>query len=117
MRERWERFLEATTSSTLTLPYLQEVFPQNTTNDNLYINGAVFANPTIAIAVKALKTGDVLAKGDMIIAFRTDKAINSTEELPTTGNVEYDGDAHALQNVWDIFANNGNAIRGDYRCV
>jgi len=117
MRERWEKFLQAPASSTLTLPYLQEVFPQNTTNDNLYINGAVFANPTIVNAVTALNIGDVLTKGELIIAFRTDKAINSTEELPTTGNVQYEGDAYALQNVWDIFSNNGNAIRGDYKLL
>ncbi len=116
MRERWERFLN-TPTSTLTVPYLQAVFPQTTTNDNLYINGAVFANPNITEAILKLNNGDVLAKGNLIIAIRTDKQIDTIAALPDTGNVEYDTDAHALQHIWDIFANNGNAIRGDYKLL
>jgi UDP-N-acetylglucosamine diphosphorylase/glucosamine-1-phosphate N-acetyltransferase len=116
MRERWERFLN-TATSTLTTPYLQNVFPQKASNDNLYINGAVFANPGITEAILKLNNGEVLAKGNLIIAFRTDKQIDTIETLPNAGNVVYDADAHSLQNIWDIFANNGNAIRGDYKLL
>ncbi|OSZ78787.1 glucose-1-phosphate thymidylyltransferase [Chitinophagaceae bacterium IBVUCB1] len=116
MRERWERFLNQP-SSTLTVPYLQTVFPNQASTDNLYINGAVFANPSIADAVLKLNNGGVLAKGNLVIGYRTDKQSDSIDALPQAGNVQYDGDAYALQNVWDIFANNGNAILGDYKLL
>ncbi|HXS35746.1 MAG TPA: putative sugar nucleotidyl transferase, partial [Flavipsychrobacter sp.] len=54
MRERWELFLKATTS-TLAESYLQPVFPLKSAGDNLLVSGRVFANAALAEAIKALQ--------------------------------------------------------------
>ncbi|MBS1774280.1 MAG: GlmU family protein [Bacteroidetes bacterium] len=114
MRERWETFLQ-TTTSTLTVAYMQDVYPQKAGNDNLYINGAVFANPSITEAIKQLKQGEKLVKDGIIIALRTETTIHTIEDIAYHDTaIHYDKDVHSLKNVWDIFSINGSAIRGDY---
>ena len=59
MRERWELLLNQTTS-TLTEEYLQKVFPAHDGDDNLYINGGVFASEELAAAIASLPQGQAL---------------------------------------------------------
>lgn len=117
MRERWERFLSKPTS-TLTVPYLQHVFPHESGEDNLYINGAVFANPGIADAISSLAIGEKLVKDELVIALRTQKTINTTEDIAYQNIAKtYEGNVASLKNVWDIFSINGEAIKGDFKLL
>jgi UDP-N-acetylglucosamine diphosphorylase/glucosamine-1-phosphate N-acetyltransferase len=117
MRERWEAFLNQSTS-TLTVHHLQTVFPFNSSDENLYINGAVFANPHIVEAVLRLKQGEKLVKGDITIALRTNTAIHTIEDIAYHNTaITYDKDVFSLKNIWDIFSMNGSAIRGDFTLV
>jgi len=121
MRERWEKYLPGTTS-TLTQNYLQGVFPLNSGNDNVYINGAVFGNNDIAVAIGGLKEGQKLVKGDTLIAARlSEPPIDHLSEFHTriTGieAKDFGGDIHSLKNVWDIFLLNDFAIRSDFELI
>jgi len=117
MRERWERLLGQTTG-TLTEAYLQPVFPAGSLDDNLLLNGAVFATARIAEAALALQPGEKLATGKLLIAVRTNDA------MPEPGGLEraFDGyktipfeeAAVALSRPWDIFSLNGQAITDDF---
>lgn len=114
MRERWEQLLNKKTS-TLTVNYLQPVFPQLSGGDNLYINGAVFANPELSNNIQQLKPGEKLVKDNTILAFRTSTPINKIEDIPYLDiAVSYDGNIQILKNTWDIFSLNGAAIKGDF---
>ena len=111
MRERWELLLGATTS-TLTVPYLQNVFPRQAEGAEdavTYINGSVFATAGLATAIKGLKAGGQIVKGDIIIAVcgQSFPADNLTSQ-------EYEGELQSLVHVWDIFSMNGRAIKADY---
>ncbi len=120
MRDRWEKCLKHPTG-TLTENYLQQVFPVNSSNDNLYINGAVFGNKALADAVNWLKEGQKLVKGALVIAARlTESDLNISEFHALINDFpahDYEGDVYALKNVWDIFAMNDRAIRGDFELV
>ncbi len=112
MRERWEHYLHAATGS-LTLPYLQAVFPHTAGNDNLYINGAVFADEALSKAIKGLAPETSLIQGDTTIAIRTAQTLvyGQTENFTA---IRYTGDLHLLNNPWDIFSLNDYALRADY---
>ena len=117
MRERWEVTLGAK-SSTLTETYLQAVFPIQTGNDNLLVNGALFANKNLGDAVSKLQEGEKLVSGDAMLAARFSNAEITFSNLEAHTQqlkpVQYDGEVMLLQNVWDIFSLNDKAIRADF---
>jgi UDP-N-acetylglucosamine diphosphorylase/glucosamine-1-phosphate N-acetyltransferase len=134
MRERWERHLynafpantNATqethiTTGTLTVGYLQKVFPSNAWTDNIYINGSVFATDALAATIVALPLGEALMHGSIVLAARLTKAcagwsdlVNELTALPAK---QYDGEVHRLRSVWDIFTSNDLAIRHDFSLI
>lgn len=117
MRERWEH-LTKQHSGTLTTSYLQQVFPTNTGNHNLYINAAVFGNEELAKVISLLGPNQKLVKDEIIIASRTNKTIHGFEDLAYTDEtISYHGEIKYLQNVWDIFSLNDFAIRHDYKIL
>ncbi len=120
MRERWERILQQPTGS-LTEDYLQKVFPRNAGDDNIYINGSVFANAALVSAIRNLTPGQRLVKDDLTIACRVaDKSLHIAQfhllihSLPA---INFPADVHTLKNAWDIFALNDMAIRFDFELV
>ncbi|GAA4455764.1 GlmU family protein [Rurimicrobium arvi] len=118
MRERWEHFC-ATDTSTLCPDYMQGVFPHAGAGACLYLNGAVFADAQLWKAVSSLQAGQALIAGTMIVAVCTDeswtKPYESFEVFAQTNDmVVYDGSAACLQQVWDIFRQNGKAIGEDF---
>lgn len=120
MRERWEYFAKSTTS-TLTEEYLQKVFPINSTADNLFINGSVFADKALYEKVTSLQPQQQLVKEGVIIASRiTDGIISFENGLKVNtdlSDIEYEGNIKRLENVWDIFSLNGASIKADYALI
>ena len=117
MRERWELLLGETTA-TLTEAYLQPAFPFKSGKDNIYINGAVFANNDIVNAVRNLQPEEALLQDNILIAFRTVQTLQHGMELETARQsariVNYTSFFQQLQQVWDIFKNNEQAIKEDF---
>ncbi len=120
MRERWESHLQQGTS-TLTQHYLQGVFPYNSSNDDLYINGAVFANAELTAAALELQSGQALVKDEQLIAARISQnnygIADFHEHVKTLPAVHFAGDIYSLRNVWNIFSHNDRAIRDDYALI
>jgi len=119
MRERWELLLQQATT-TLTETYVQPVFPGNTSGDTLYINGSIFATEALAKAINTLQPDSYLIKDALIIAVRTNKELTFdtiTEQTKSLASNIFDGDVHALKNVWDIFQQNDRALRDDFKLL
>jgi UDP-N-acetylglucosamine diphosphorylase/glucosamine-1-phosphate N-acetyltransferase len=120
MRERWELCLGQATT-TLTQDYMSEVYPQQAGTDNIYVNGAVFANEAIANAIARLEQEQVLVKGELVIAARlagnTMTAGELSAHLRSLPARHLDGEAYSLQHVWDIFSLNGRALQDDFRLI
>jgi len=118
MRERWEKCLHHSTS-TLTQDYLQPLYPANEdANDNIYINGGVFANSALVNSIKQLEHGQALVKGDLVIAARISTNMGNIntllERLQQLPVIHFEGDVYSLKNVWDLFSYNDRAIKEDY---
>ncbi|MBL7707004.1 MAG: GlmU family protein [Taibaiella sp.] len=121
MRERWERYLQATASGSITTALLSKVFPAHYGDDNLYLNGNVFANVPLAIVVSNLKPGQALVQEETVIAIRTEQQLDyeaiNKGSLKDFEPVVYKEAIIALKNVWDIFVLNDYALRADFELL
>lgn len=122
IREKWEKYLNATTS-TLTEAYLGEKFPIKKQAANILINGSVIPNRDLAEQVSSLKSRQTLVNNNIIIAMHvTEDDLN--ENLETVDNahtdiqeVETRAPFMKLNNLWDIFNLNGQAMEDDFRLI
>lgn len=111
--EKWERFLGAKPSYK-TQGYLQEKFKLVPADTNLMINGAVMPNAVIVNEIKALKVGECLKHGEVLIA----ALVNGTDEASAQTIIE--SKTTGLQKIsftYDIFSKNGEAIEADFELV
>ncbi len=115
IREKWEKYLGETTS-TLTEDYLSNKFPIIFADSMTLINGSVCPTPKLVQAVKNLSVNQVLVCNDNIIAMS-----KTREDFISEGDdiekIEIEEDFIKLNNVWDIYVNNGRAIREDFELV
>jgi UDP-N-acetylglucosamine diphosphorylase/glucosamine-1-phosphate N-acetyltransferase len=111
LAEKWEKRLAAKVSFA-TADYLSQKFPLQTTDDNLWINGALFPDDNVVTAVRLLQAGDALVKNNMILAVRT-----PDDEVPEiiTGTInEYKNEVTILDRTWKIYQQNGAQIKADF---
>lgn len=119
IREKWERYLNATTSS-LTEVYLTEKFPLVEAVDNLLINGSICPNPNLIEEINMLKEGQALVSNDTIIAMHLNQDnLKSLGDTSGDGveNIEAKSDFVKIENTWDIFSLNDQAIRADFELI
>lgn len=120
MRERWEHYLGQKTGS-LTEAYLQEVFPLNGGNDNIFINGSIFANTELYNEIQQLEPQEQLVKNGLIIAARVnDDIVQFGETIKISATLkekEYSGPVKQLQHIWDVFTFNQEAIINDFELL
>lgn len=115
IRDSWERVLGYTTS-TITEPYLNEVWPTVFFESNVFINAAYFPTPELVEKVKELKENQAIFDGDSLVAF-----FGSDPEQ----DIDFDQFSRlvietpflSLANTWDIFSKNGLAIALDFEML
>jgi UDP-N-acetylglucosamine diphosphorylase/glucosamine-1-phosphate N-acetyltransferase len=119
IREKWEKYLGQNTS-TLTEHYLRKKYPIVREDDNIMINGSVCPGKELLAEILALKTGEVLFKGDAIIAMRL-QAVElerlDEEKVDEVNMVESKSDFIKINHTWDIFSMNGKAIEEDFELL
>ena len=120
MRERWEYLLKTGTSS-LTEQYMQSVFPISTTEDDIYINGRVFATSNLLEAINKLCEGEKLVKDDLLIAARfSTQNVDYASFAKGCGSLKpklIEKEVRLLTHIWDIFSQNDIAIRTDFDLI
>jgi UDP-N-acetylglucosamine diphosphorylase/glucosamine-1-phosphate N-acetyltransferase len=115
--EKWEKHLDNTTVSFLTKEYLSEKFPVNYHTSNWYINGTVFPNPQLIQAIENLKNNEILydAERKKILALYSSDSLTVEEiKVDRFAKKAFLGDYLFIENVWDIFSKNGEALEEDY---
>ncbi|OIP04176.1 MAG: glucose-1-phosphate thymidylyltransferase [Bacteroidetes bacterium CG2_30_32_10] len=116
IREKWERFLNCKTSS-LTENYLSIKFPLRKEEKNTLINGSFCPNNILVDEIINLKTNQALVFEDSIIALHLPAAdidILFDESADNLENIESKSNPLRLQNLWDIFSKNGEALNEDF---
>jgi UDP-N-acetylglucosamine diphosphorylase/glucosamine-1-phosphate N-acetyltransferase len=115
IREKWEAFLESTTT-TITEDYLSDKYPMVEMDENVIINASYLPNFELAEMVKDLKENQAIFKDEDVIAFFTKEAqedinFNSFEAI------EFTDEIIKIEHTWDIFAKNGEAIQEDFNLL
>ncbi len=120
IREKWEKYLKAKTSS-LTEEYLSAKYPIKKAKKNMLINGSICPNETLIKEILSLKPNQALVNEDSIIAYNivVDNDIENFNFELTTGieHVETKTSFIKLNNVWDIFKKNDVAIEEDFKLL
>lgn len=112
IREKWEHFLGATTT-TVTEDYLSEKFPMVEMEENIMINASFCPNAELVELIKNLKENQAIFSGEDVIAFYT---LDTQEDInfDDFDAIEYDTHILKIANTWDIFSKNGEAIENDF---
>ena len=119
LSEKWSKRLKGSTFSYLTEDYLAEKYPAHYQELNYYVNGSVLANDKLVEATQSLKEGELLvdASTDQVLVFCTSENL-SFQFNTTEGKKVLFKDAYlSINNIWDIFAKNGEAIEEDYQLL
>jgi UDP-N-acetylglucosamine diphosphorylase/glucosamine-1-phosphate N-acetyltransferase len=112
IKEKWEKHLK-TSGSYICTEYLRSKFPVafKAGKANLFIASTILPDAKLVSAIKKLKKGEGLKKNNTIIAHYGIE-IFMTQDL--NAYTEYAGDVLSIENVWDIFSKNGEALKADF---
>jgi UDP-N-acetylglucosamine diphosphorylase/glucosamine-1-phosphate N-acetyltransferase len=119
IREKWEKVLNASTSSK-TEEYLSKKFPLKFSNDvdNIWINGSFCPNEILLKEIKELKTGQALVSSNVNIAINSGtNKIQDVNLLNGFTTTESKASALHIENPWDIFSKNEAAIQSDFDLI
>ncbi|MDG1326932.1 MAG: putative sugar nucleotidyl transferase, partial [Flavobacteriaceae bacterium] len=115
IREKWEKMLGYTTSS-VTEDYLVDKFPMVEFNDNIFINASVIPSENIVKMIKSLTENNAIFLDNEPLAFfaKKDQEVN----FDTYNVIDYSfKDVIKIENTWDIFKFNGEAIDKDFQLL
>ena len=115
IREKWEKHLGCTTT-TITEDYLAEKFPMVEMEENVMINASYLPNEALIEVVKGLKENQLILKGEDIIAFFT-KEEQEDIDFDAFEAIEFKDDVLVIENTWDIFSKNADAIQEDFNLL
>lgn len=119
IREKWEKMLNAKTSSK-TEEYLNKKFPAEFAidTDNVWINGSVCPNEKLIEEIKNLQPQQALYSTHLLIAANTG---NQKQFLIADIDAFIKFESHAMpmriEHPWDIFSKNGEAIKNDFDLI
>ncbi|MEO8934611.1 MAG: GlmU family protein [Xanthomarina sp.] len=112
IREKWETYLGSTTT-TITEDYLSNKYPMVEMDENIMINASFLPNQTLVEMVKNLEENQAIFYDEDVIAFYA-KDTQEDINFDTYEAIEYIGDILKIENTWDIFQKNGEAIHEDF---
>ena len=117
LREKWEYFLQEKTSS-LTEDYLTKKFPIVKTEDNILINASVIPTAELVKEIKELEHGESLSKDEYIIAMRLNQEdLENVSSDDIFFDHQTDLNLIKLNNSWDLFYKNDEALRADFELL
>lgn len=115
IREKWEAYLK-TTTTTITEDYLSDKYPMVEMDENIMVNASYLPNLQLVEMVKDLKENQAIFKGEDVIAFFTKEAQNDIS-FDDYEAIEFTQDILKIENTWDIFSKNGEAIQEDFALI
>ncbi len=112
IREKWENHLR-TTTTTITEDYLSEKYPMVEMEENILINASFLPNEVLVEMINDLKENQAIFLGEEVIAFYTTE--NQEEvDLSNYEAIEYSDSVIRIENTWDIFSKNAEALQEDF---
>lgn len=115
IREKWEMYLDSATT-TVTEDYLSDKYPMVEMDENVMINASYLPNLELVEMIKNLQENQAIFKDEDVIVFY----IKDTQEpvnFDTYEAIEFNDDILKIENTWDIFSKNGDAIQEDFNLI
>lgn len=120
MQERWQHICVSPVSFH-SQSYLQSHFPLVLSDKNIFINAACFATHELFNAILALKMGEVLLRGNMLLAAYINeqqaKEFTISNCVQQGKTIEYNGSFDSLNHIWEIFSKNDQQLRADFNFI
>ncbi len=113
IREKWEKHLMSSTSSH-TQDYLSVKYPTTRTGDDIYIDGSVLPTKYLVEDILDLRENEVLVKQGSVIAYRVSNSDSNKDQMDNMPIIETDLEFLKIENTWDIFNLNPQAITDDF---
>jgi UDP-N-acetylglucosamine diphosphorylase/glucosamine-1-phosphate N-acetyltransferase len=116
--EKWEKLM-GVSCSYITQEYLQPKYPNAPKGKPVtLINGGVCPDKELIKSIDSLQPNQPLVKGDTLIAAVLPSSIDNIPDIKSFGTaVEYPGEILEIKYPWDIFRNNGEAIKRDFELL
>lgn len=117
--EKWEKHLN-TNCSFKTEKYLQEKFPIKIEEENIFINASILPELDLIEAITTLPKNHILRKQNTIIAANLDKHTSKDLEISELYNfksIEYSNEFIKIENTYDIFMKNEQALNLDFELI
>ena len=114
IREKWEKFLNSTTS-TVTEDYLSEKWPMVEMDQNVMINAAFLPTAELVEQVVNIQPGEAIFYNEDVVAFFAYE--DQEVDFEKCNHVELQGNPFFVEHTWDIFRLNGEAILADYELL
>ncbi len=115
IREKWEKYLNANTS-TKTEKYLSKKYPMINSRDNILLNASFCPTKELVTIILNLKKNEAVFKGDLLIGYFTDDAEQKVD-FSDYRKINFEGDLLRVANTWDIFSENGIALQNDFEII
>jgi UDP-N-acetylglucosamine diphosphorylase/glucosamine-1-phosphate N-acetyltransferase len=115
--EKWAKRLSASSYSFVTEEYLQEKFPKELAEDNLFINGSICPDEELVNAIKFLQVGEALISTSLLIAVKLSKKEAQNFDFSDFSNFqrkEYQGSFIKINYPEDLFSYNDVELRKDF---
>ena len=115
IREKWEFYLK-TTTTTVTEDYLSDKYPMVEMDENVMVNASYLPNLELVEMIRDLKANQAIFKAEDVIAFFTKEAQDDID-FEDYEAIEFAEDIIKIENTWDIFSKNGEAIQEDFTLI
>lgn len=121
IREKWEKWAD-TKVSFITQEHLSQKYPMTIESDNIVINGSLLPLPGICKLIEQMEPNEALLHNDELIAARLNKSqfqsLIEDQEIEELQGFDI-GDTPLLKinNLWDIFGKNDEAIKIDFELL
>ncbi|MDX2195335.1 MAG: putative sugar nucleotidyl transferase [Cytophagales bacterium] len=114
--EKWVP--HAHTLSYLTQDYLSKKYPSNYAHENVYVNGSILPDTDFVASLLTLKPNYALAKNGHLLAYKSASKLTLQELWGLQiSPITYTDKYTAIQNLCDIFVNNGTQLRADFEHI
>ena len=111
IREKWEKYLN-TTTTTVTEDYLSDKYPMVELEENVLINASFLPNAELVKMVQSLQQYEAIFYREEVIAFFSLE--NQEVDFSEYKSIAYSGEVMRVENTWDIFSKNAQALQADY---
>ena len=114
--EKWETYLSGKLTYQ-TQEYLSAKYKAVYTNNAVFINGKICPTPELLSQINNLEFNKGIKKGNTLIVYRSNQASALNIEDALSSSVETDINYLSVENTWDIFSKNGEAIKQDFELL